>query len=307
MVLTGSRDPGPAFPPTFVDLLPQSLPSNSCERAPGPGPRRDGSPSFKKAHARATSLKNSNAHLYASKNANLFALDAAGWREGLRNCLAGENCGCLAGVFSNGGETHRQSSAHRHTINTSGRISGGLERGKLAEPMPRAKPLQPSRQGAASSFHQWRLLLLVGVSAPAVPPTTAPAAAPRPPPRMAPAAAPPPAPMPTFLARLRLPLLLLFLLEVVRLEVVRLLEVAAIRGTAVSASSPKHRAAAHSDFFIDRPSRDKICNQSAKLRGVCNLSGCNQFRHTTSDSTGPQCTVGPTRLCRFGARRSPKT
>lgn len=154
--------------------------------------------------------------------------------------------------------------------------------------------LQPSRQGAASSFHQWRLLL-VGVSAPAVPPMIAPAPAPRPPPRIAPAAAPPPAPMPTFLARLRLPLLLLLLFL---LEVVRLLEVAAIRGTAVSASSPKHRAAAHSDFFIDRPSRNKICNQSAKLRGVCNgfgsmslgtLPAIGQAVNVPLD--GPVCTV----------------
>ena len=115
---------------------------------------------------------------------------------------------------------------------------------------------------AALRFHQrWRLL--VGVSAPAVPPITAPAPAPRPPPRIAPAAAPPPAPMPTFLARLRLPLLLLLLFL---LEVVRLLEVAAITGKAVSPSSPRHRTTAHSDFFIDRPSRNKICNRSARAQ-----------------------------------------
>ena len=75
--------------------------------------------------------------------------------------------------------------------------------------------------------------------------------------------------MPTFLARLRLPLLRLFLLE--------LLEVAAITGKAVSASSPKHRTAAHSDLFIDRPSPDKICNHSAKLRGVFNRYGSTSF------------------------------
>src|SRR5260370_18836355 len=107
------------------------------------------------------------------------------------------------------------------------------------------------------------------MSAPAVPPTTAPAAARRPRPRMAPAAAPPPAPMPTFLARLRLPLLRLFLLD--------WLELAAITGKALSASSPKHRAAAHSDFFIDRPSPDEICNQCAKLRRVCNRHGSIRF------------------------------
>jgi hypothetical protein len=117
-------------------------------------------------------------------------------------------------------------------------------------------------EAAASCFRrQWCLLLLVGVSAPAVPPINAPAPAPRPPPMIAPAAAPPPAPMPTFLARLRLPLLRLFLLE--RL---RLLEVAAITGKAVSPSSPKHRTAAHSVLLIDRPSPDKICNQSAKVQ-----------------------------------------
>src|SRR5260370_41048552 len=107
------------------------------------------------------------------------------------------------------------------------------------------------------------------MSAPAVPPTTAPAAAPRPRPRMAPAAAPPPAPMPTFLARLRLPLLRLFLLD--------WLELAAITGKAVSASSPKHRAAAHSDFFIDRPSSNEICNQSSKLRGGFSRHGSISF------------------------------
>ena len=259
MALIAARPPGPAFPPTFVDLLPQSLPSNSCEQD-GPGPRRDGSPSFKKAHARATSLKNANAHLYTSKNANLFPLDAAGWKEGLRNCLVEEILGAWRDLSVVCARLIDGAGAPRHTINNSGRISGGLERGKFAEARPRATPLQPSLQGAASSFHQWRLLL-VGVSAPAVPPITAPAPAPRPPPRIAPAAAPPAAPTPTFLARLRLPLLRLFLLECVRL-----LEVAAITGKAVSASSPKHRAAAHSDFFIDQPSPDKICNQSAKVQ-----------------------------------------
>jgi hypothetical protein len=143
--------------------------------------------------------------------------------------------------------------------------------------MLRVKPLQPSRQEAASCFHQRRL---VGVSAPAVPPTTAPAAAPRPRPRMAPAAAPPPAPMPTFLARLRLPLLRLLLLEV-----------AAITGKAVSASSPKHRATAHSDFFTDRPSPNKICNQSAKLGGSLQSPWLHQFRHPARNQTGCQRTV----------------
>ena len=199
--------------------------------------------------------------------------------------------GKIAGVWREfsvtGARRHRQRSDAVDTrLITSGRISGGLERGKFGG-TDAARHAPPTFAAGSRVMlpHQWRLLLLVGVSAPAVPPTTAPAAAPRPPPRIAPAAAPPPAPIPTFLARLRLPLLLLFLLEVVRLEVVRLLEVAAITGKAVSPSSPKHRTAAHSDFFIDRPSPDKICNQSAKLpRSLQSLLAAISFGTPTGDS-----------------------
>ena len=80
-----------------------------------------------------------------------------------------------------------------------------------------------------------------------MPPITAPAPAPRPRPTMAPAAAPPAAPTATFLARLRLPLLRLFRLD---LRWVLRVEVAAISGTTVSASSPADSTAANSDFFI---------------------------------------------------------
>ena len=65
---------------------------------------------------------------------------------------------------------------------------------------------------------------------------------------MAPAAAPPAAPMPTFLARLRLELLRLFLRFLVWLW-----EVAAIRGTAVSDSNPAAKTAATSVFRIISP------------------------------------------------------
>ena len=168
----------------------------------------------------------------------------------------------------------------------------------------RQAPTTFAAAAASRVHHQWRLLLLVGVSAPAVPPISAPAPAPRPPPIMAPAAAPPPAPIPTFLARLRLPLLLLLFL----LERLRLLEVAAITGTAVSASSPKHRATAHSDFFIDRPSPNKICNQSANLGRVFNRYWLHQIRHSPSVRAGPQrAPLCATRLYHFVPRRSHKT
>ena len=271
-VPTAARAPGPAFPPALVDLLPQSLPSDSCKHAPGPGPRKV--QSVVQADRRPGDLPEEFERTFVFPLRMRISLPSMQQAEGglkklprwvrtvrLWRDLAWRDSSMIRASCIHGARAHRY-------INYSGRIFGGAEARQFAEPMPRAKPsnVRGSRRRALlpSSVAP---LLLVGVSAPAVPPITAPAPAPRPPPRIAPAAAPPPAPMPTFLALLRLPLLRLFLLERLRLlEWLRLLEVAAITGKAVSPSSPKHKTAAHSDLFIDRPSPDKSCTQSAKVQ-----------------------------------------
>ena len=123
--------------------------------------------------------------------------------------------------------------------------------GSAAGPSSRAPPpAEPSSCSCTASRVRLNQRRLVGVSAPAVPPTTAPAPAPRPRPRMAPPAAPPAAPIATFLAR-RLPLLrfaVVFFVAVVFFG-------AAIRtGTAVSPSRPAEIRTVTSDFLINRPS-----------------------------------------------------
>ncbi len=88
-----------------------------------------------------------NAHLYTSKNANLFPLDAASWKEGLRNCPVEEICGYLIGFVTDvPGPRVNTAGADRQRENTSGRYDlwWAGARQALAEGMPRARPLQHS-------------------------------------------------------------------------------------------------------------------------------------------------------------------